>query len=211
MRSGSKASGIEVTHCNSASRTSCQQSNVSVSDNLGQIILSAGTLGTPKILYFSGIGPNDMLLRLHSAGQLQESRDGWVINENVGRGLYDNPNTFIMLQSPQVQSYAFGYNGSGQGVVPADLTTYRNQRSGPYASPGQTGVFWDTVQRSDGRKVAVCNVFQLLLIVSDARYCYVVRLCRLHLSKLFHTQYLWHIRSSVPRSRRTRQQLDTHT
>jgi cellobiose dehydrogenase (acceptor) len=90
-------------------------------------------------------------------------RDGWVINENVGRGLYDNPNTFIMLQSPQVQAYAFGYDGSGLGVQPADLTAYRDRRSGPYTCPGQTGVFWDTVQRPDGRKVGVCFLIPMSL------------------------------------------------
>jgi hypothetical protein len=62
-----------------------------------------------------------------------------------------------MLQSPDVQSYAFGYNGTGTGVVPGDLVAYRDHRTGPYTSPGQTGVFWDTVTRSDGRKVGVCS------------------------------------------------------
>jgi cellobiose dehydrogenase (acceptor) len=108
---------------------------------MGQIILSAGALGTPKLLYFSGIGPSDILTQLNNSAQLSMPRNNWIVNENVGRGLYDNPNTFIMLQSPDVESYAFGYT-----------------------SPGQTGVFWDIVTGSDGRKVGVYLRIEVLLI-----------------------------------------------
>lgn len=155
IRNGSTASGAQVTQCNPGA--SCQTYNVSVSDKLGQVILSAGALGTPKLLYFSGIGPTDILTRLDNSAQLHIPRSDWIVNENVGNGLYDNPNTFIMLQSPDVQSYAFGYNGTGTGVVPGDLVAYRDHRTGPYTSPGQTGVFWDSVTTSDGRKVGVCS------------------------------------------------------
>jgi len=151
-----------VTQC--VPGTSCRQLNVSVSDKMGQIILSAGALGTPKLLYFSGIGPSDILTQLNNSAQLSMPRNNWIVNENVGRGLYDNPNTFIMLQSPDVESYAFGYNGTGIGVVPGDLVAYRNHRTGPYTSPGQTGVFWDIVTGSDGRKVGVYLRIEVLLI-----------------------------------------------
>jgi cellobiose dehydrogenase (acceptor) len=161
VRNGSSVTGVQVYHCQPSS--SCQQVNVSVSDKLGQVILSAGALSTPKILYFSGIGPNDILSRLGNSGQLQMPSSSWIVNENVGNGLYDNPNTFIMLQSPDVQAYAFGYNGTGIGVVPSDLTAYKDHRSGPYTSPGQTGVFWDQVVRPDGRKVGVTSLYLYLM------------------------------------------------
>jgi choline dehydrogenase-like flavoprotein len=177
VRSGSKVSRVEVSQCNPSSLSSCQHVNVSVSGDLGQVILSAGSLSTPKLLCFSGIGPKDMLTRLGSDGQLSMPSTDWIVNENVGRGLYDNPNTFLMLQSPHVQAYAFGYNGTGNGVTPRELAAYRDHRSGPYASPGQTVVFWDGVQSSDGRRVGVCTLVRASVDSIDARNCFFVRLC----------------------------------
>ena len=197
MRSGSKVSGVEVSQCNPFSLSSCQQVNVSVSSDLGQVILSAGSLSTPKLLYFSGIGPDDILTRLGGAGQLFMPSSDWIVNENVGRGLYDNPNTFLMLQSPDVQAYAFGYNGTGIGVTPSDLAAYRNHRSGPYASSGQTTVFWDGVQSSDGRTVGVSILVRALVNHVDARYCFFVRVRRLSMPRLLHPQHLWHLRTSI--------------
>jgi choline dehydrogenase-like flavoprotein len=170
--------------------TSCQLVNVSVSDKLGQVILSAGSLATPKVLYFSGIGPNDILTRLGSAGQLSMPHNDWIVNENVGRGLYDNPNTFVMLHSPEVQSYGFGYAGTGIGVLPSDLVSYRDHRSGPYANPGQTGVFWDNVQKLKWQECCGMNLDHTYLINLDARYRFFVRICRLSMSWMLHAQHL---------------------
>jgi cellobiose dehydrogenase (acceptor) len=155
IRQGNKASGLEVMQCSPSAPSSCQSVNVSVSDHMGQVILAAGGLSTPKVLYFSGIGPSDILNRLGNAGQLTMPQNDWIVNENVGRGLFDSPDTFVMLQSPSVQSYGFGYNGQGVDVAPSDLSDYSQHRSGSYASTGKTGVFWDQFKGPDGRPVAV--------------------------------------------------------
>lgn len=66
--------------------------NVSLSDYMGQVILSAGVLSIPKILYFSGISPTGILTRLGNATQLCMPSSG-MTNLYV-LGWRDHPDLF---------------------------------------------------------------------------------------------------------------------
>lgn len=96
IRSGSLITGVEVEaygpdgHCGV----------VNVTASTGRVILSAGTFGTPKILFRSGIGPTDMLevISASSDGANLISKSNWI-ELPVGQSLNDHVNVMSLLQS----------------------------------------------------------------------------------------------------------------
>ncbi|OBT76414.1 hypothetical protein VF21_03666 [Pseudogymnoascus sp. 05NY08] len=118
--------------------------------NTGRVIISAGAIATPALLMFSGIGPAASLTRLSAAGKLGNLTHGdWISNNAVGANLFDNPNTFIELSSPSITAFGPSYSNP----APADSALYLAHRSGPYASAGQTSVFFSRASQPDGRVV----------------------------------------------------------
>jgi cellobiose dehydrogenase (acceptor) len=119
--------------------------------NSGRVILSAGAIQSPSLLMFSGIGDPTVLSTLQTAGKLGGlSSSDWINTTAVGANLFDNPNTFIELQSAAVQSYTYSY----ESPPISDENLYLHHRSGPYTFASQTSVFWDTMTRPDGSVVA---------------------------------------------------------
>ncbi|TGJ83278.1 hypothetical protein E0Z10_g5486 [Xylaria hypoxylon] len=114
----------------------------------GRVIVSTGAVASPGLLMRSGIGPSDMLSSASTAGTPPSN---WVVNSQVGQGLFDNPNTFIELSGPKIKSYTHNYDNP----VPADRDLYLSSRSGPYAVASQTSVFWGYVPNPDGSRTGV--------------------------------------------------------
>ncbi|BFZ57143.1 hypothetical protein PYCC9005_004193 [Savitreella phatthalungensis] len=110
----------------------------------GRVISSAGAIQSPQLLMYSGIGPTTELSKLQSAGVLVQTMDEWIVNEAIGQGLYDNPNTFIELESTRIDSYTYSYDA----VAEADAAAYVQNRTGPYTFAGQTVTFWDFINRT---------------------------------------------------------------
>jgi cellobiose dehydrogenase (acceptor) len=113
----------------------------------GRVILSGGAISSPSLLMFSGIGDPETLLRLQQGGKLGGlASSEWINSTAIGAGLFDNPNTFIELESDDVISYVHSYDNP----PPEDKNLYLQHRSGPYTFAGQTSVFWDTIHNLDG-------------------------------------------------------------
>jgi cellobiose dehydrogenase (acceptor) len=143
QRQHDKATGVIIS-INGAEKA------VNISEH-GRVILSAGAIQSPSLLMFSGIGDPTVLSTLQAAGKLGGlSNSDWINNTAVGANLFDNPNTFIELQSNAVQSYVYSY----ASPPIADENLYLHHRSGPYTFASQTSVFWDTTTRADGSIVA---------------------------------------------------------
>ncbi|KAI1497631.1 putative cellobiose dehydrogenase [Biscogniauxia marginata] len=117
----------------------------------GRVVISAGAIASPGLLMHSGIGPSDILADLSSAARIPYNSSNWAINPAVGEGLFDNPNTFIELSGPTIESYTHSYDDP----IPADRDAYLSSRSGPYASASQTSAFWAYVPNPDGTRTGV--------------------------------------------------------
>ncbi|KAG6040951.1 hypothetical protein E4U41_006542 [Claviceps citrina] len=117
----------------------------------GRVVLSAGALLSPKILMYSGIGPQDALAKLAAKSFTPYNETNWIVQPHVGDGLFDNPDTFIVLSSPNITSYTYQY----ADPVPGDRDMYLKSRSGPYSFASQTSVFWTYVDHPDGSRAGV--------------------------------------------------------
>lgn len=138
LRDGAHATGVTAV-------VDGVEHTINVAADTGRVILSAGALFSPQLLMLSGIGDPAALAQVQQAGLIGDAST-WINNAGVGSGLFDNPNTFIELSSPNVQSYTYNYSNP----VPADADQYLTSRSGPYASASETAAFWDTITRADG-------------------------------------------------------------
>lgn len=144
VRTGSLATGVVANSSNVISTISLNTG--------GRIIISNGALKSPELLMKSGIGDPAVLTRLSQANKLGGlPSSSWINNTAVGAGLFDNPNTFIPLSSPTVQSYTYEYNNP----IASDASLYLNSRSGPYSFAGEVSVFWDYITHSDGTKAGM--------------------------------------------------------
>lgn len=144
LRTGSVATGV-------VANASGVISTISLSPN-GRVIISNGALKSPELLMKSGIGDPAVLERLQQANKLGGlPASSWINNTAVGAGLFDNPNTFIELSSPSVQSYTYSYNDP----IPADASLYLKSRSGPYSFASEISVFWDYVPHADGTRAGM--------------------------------------------------------
>ena len=113
----------------------------------GHVILSAGAIQSPQLLMLSGIGDPETLAKLQQAGKLSPiTPNDWLNNTAIGAGLFDNPNTFIELEGPTIDSYSYSYDSP----APSDRDLYLNSRSGPYSFASQTSVFWSYINHTDG-------------------------------------------------------------
>ena len=144
VRTGSTATGV-------VANVSGVMTTISLAAK-GRVILSAGALKSPELLMKSAIGDPAVLTRLQQANKLGGvPASSWINNTAIGAGLFDNPNTFIELSSPAIQSYVYSYSSP----APTDEALYLHNRSGPYSFASEVSVFWDYVKHSDGTQAGM--------------------------------------------------------
>lgn len=140
VRTGSKATGVSAV-------VDGVETTINLSST-GRVVFSGGAIFSPALLMQSGIGPADVLTTLSEAGALdpEMTPSSWLNNSDVGAGLFDNPNTFIELTAPTLDSYTYSY----ESPVDGDRDMWMNDRSGPYSYAGQTSAFWTYINHTDG-------------------------------------------------------------
>ncbi|EAT82523.2 hypothetical protein SNOG_10188 [Parastagonospora nodorum SN15] len=92
VREGGHVTGVEVECSQGGAVGQGYYGIVKVKPTTGRVVLSAGTMGTPKILFRSGIGPTDQLQIVQNSatdGATMISSDQWI-NLPVGYNLDDH-------------------------------------------------------------------------------------------------------------------------
>ncbi|KAF1351268.1 hypothetical protein BDV97DRAFT_351484 [Delphinella strobiligena] len=145
IRDGSAVTGLEITSAGEGGHSG----NINLSSG-GSVILSAGAFGTPKILFRSGIGPQDMLETVQKAEpDKMISQDQWI-NLPVGYNLLDNINTDMVISHPNVVRYDF--SAAYNSPISEDAAAYLNSRSGilTQSAPNLNPMVWEPVTGTDG-------------------------------------------------------------
>ncbi|KAI0777591.1 cellobiose dehydrogenase [Trametes elegans] len=117
----------------------------------GRVVLSAGSFGTPRILFQSGIGPTDMIQAVQSnsaAGANLPPQEQWI-DLPVGQGVSDNPSVNLVFTHPSIDAYD-NWANVWADPRPADAQQYLDSRSGVFAGASPKLNFWRAFGGSDG-------------------------------------------------------------
>ncbi|OJD29047.1 gmc oxidoreductase [Diplodia corticola] len=139
MRSGSSITGVEIENADGAAQI------INLTKN-GKVVLAAGALSTPRILFNSGIGPADQLEIVNSSdnGITLDSAD--YIELPVGKGLKDHTILTMTVKVAGGNMTVFDPTNPSDN----DIALYK-QGSGPLAEGMQRLNFWTTVDGTDGK------------------------------------------------------------
>ncbi|KAL3295036.1 cellobiose dehydrogenase [Colletotrichum asianum] len=126
IRDRGRITGVEVESRGDVGRCGI----VTVTESTGRVVISGGYYGTPKLLFRSGIGPEDQL-RI-----VQQSTDGpdfieetqWI-KLPVGRDLHDHTVTDLQITHKDVNYYDFQI-GAWESPIQADVDAYLKNRTG---------------------------------------------------------------------------------
>lgn len=116
----------------------------------GKVVLAAGALSTPRILWNSGIGYSDALKIVQggSTGVVLPDEADWI-SLPVGHNLLDHAQIPLLFNT-QSNFTAFNFNGLAKTPVTSDLDLYY-QGDGPITQASQRMHLWTSTNSSDGR------------------------------------------------------------
>lgn len=116
VREGSKITGVEV-------QTGSNETEIVTVGPNGRVVLAAGALSTPRLLFNSGIGPAKQIEMAQSSGIAVPAKEDWI-QLPVGVGLMDHPIFTITVKT----NGTFGipdYNSILDGSDATDIELYK--------------------------------------------------------------------------------------
>ncbi|RDX41638.1 cellobiose dehydrogenase [Lentinus brumalis] len=146
IRNGSTITGVRTND------TSLGPNGIIPLNPKGRVILAAGSFGTPRILFQSGIGPSDMIQAVQSnptAGPNLPPQAQWI-NLPVGQSVSDNPSINLVFTHPSIDAYE-NWANVWSNPRPADAQQYLKDRSGVFAGASPKLNFWRAYSSSDGK------------------------------------------------------------
>lgn len=144
IRSGSSVTGVLIE------LDSGSQQIINLKQG-GKVVLAAGALSTPRILWNSGIGKSDALKTVQggTTGVKLPSEAEWI-DLPVGHGLKDHAQAPLQFKtSANYTAYKFG--SIATSPVEADVALYK-QGSGPLTQAAQRMHLWTSVKGTDGKE-----------------------------------------------------------
>ncbi|KAK7934730.1 hypothetical protein PG985_000225 [Apiospora marii] len=146
-RAGDYVTGVQI-ECGDPS---ANVGTIKVKSKTGRVIVSAGTYGSAKVLFRSGIGPTDQLnvVKNSTDGDTMISSDQWI-NLPVGHNLDDHVGTDIEIAHPEVVFYDF--YAAWDTPNADDKAQYLENRTGilTQAAPNLGPIFWEIIHGTDG-------------------------------------------------------------
>ncbi|KAJ0159291.1 Cellobiose dehydrogenase [Colletotrichum tanaceti] len=145
VRSGSRVTGVLVQAADGSRQI------IKVNPG-GKVVLAAGAMSSPRILWNSGIGRSDALDIVKSGaastGVTLPDQADWI-DLPVGHHLQDHAQVMLQFNS-RTNFTAYGFNSIASNPVPADLDLYK-QGSGPITQAAQRMHLWTSAEGADGR------------------------------------------------------------
>jgi cellobiose dehydrogenase (acceptor) len=117
----------------------------------GKVVLAAGALSTPRILWNSGIGKSDALKIVQggTTGVKLPDEADWI-NLPVGHGLQDHAQAPLQFKT-SANYTAYKFADIATAPISSDLELYK-QGSGVLTQAAQRGHLWMAVNGTDGRE-----------------------------------------------------------
>ncbi|KAG6897590.1 hypothetical protein C0992_013266 [Termitomyces sp. T32_za158] len=146
VRNGSQILGVQTND------TSLGPDGIIPLNPNGRVVLSAGSFGTPRTLFRSGIGPTDMITLAQNdatAGPRLPPQSQWI-DLPVGYNVSDNPSINLVFTHPSIDAYE-NWADVWSDPRPADVSQYLADFSGVLASASPRLNFWRALSGTDGK------------------------------------------------------------
>ncbi|KAH6880016.1 hypothetical protein B0T10DRAFT_565794 [Thelonectria olida] len=141
VRSGSRVSGVEVENADGTSQI------IKLAKG-GRVVLSAGALSTPRVLFNSGIGPEKQILAANKTGVTLPPKKDWI-ELPVGENLKDHPIFSIIVKTGDSWGpldTASVLNGSDT----SNIDLYESKGSGVLTQGRHRVIFFTSRNGTDG-------------------------------------------------------------